>query len=44
MDEIDRFFDHKSCDFGITIIFFFDVSYAKCISYRWSYLQLFVAR
>ena len=38
MHELDRLRDYKFCDFSVTINFFFSVSFAKRISYKWSYL------
>ena len=43
MDEIDKSCDYKSCDLSVTIAFLFDVSFAKRINYKYSYLQLFIA-
>ena len=44
MDKVDKSCDYKFCYLSITIVFLFGVSFAKRISYKWSYLQLFIAK
>ena len=44
MDEVDRSRNQRFHNFGIIIAFYFGVNFAKYISYKWNYLQLFITR